>query len=88
MLPVATMSTDDQHKETVDMSKDEKWMEGRTRAVRVYLTPEEHKVVRAAAAVADKSVSRFSVEAIVAAAQAVVEPVQEKPAKQPKRKPS
>jgi uncharacterized protein (DUF1778 family) len=45
------------------------WMVGRTRHVRVYLTEEEHAVVRRAAAAADKSVSRFSVEAIVEAAR-------------------
>jgi uncharacterized protein (DUF1778 family) len=48
------------------------WMEGRTRAVRVFLTDEEHAIVRAAAAKADRSVSRFSVEAIVRAAQETV----------------
>jgi hypothetical protein len=45
------------------------WMEGRTRHVRVYLTEDEHALVRAAAAKVDKSVSRFSVEAIVEAAR-------------------
>jgi uncharacterized protein (DUF1778 family) len=47
----------------------EGWMVGRTRHVRVYLTEAEHATVRAAAAIADRSVSRFSVEAIVAAAE-------------------
>lgn len=46
----------------------EKWMEGRTRHVRVYLTAEEHAVLRQAAALADKSVSRYAIEAIVTAA--------------------
>jgi uncharacterized protein (DUF1778 family) len=45
------------------------WMVGRTRHVRVYLTEAEHARVRAAAALADRSVSRFSVEAIVEAAE-------------------
>jgi uncharacterized protein (DUF1778 family) len=45
------------------------WSVGRTRHVRVYLTEAEHARVRAAAAIADRSVSRFSVEAIVAAAE-------------------
>ncbi len=48
------------------------WMEGRTRPVRVHLTEEEHAIVRAAAAIADLSVSRFSVEAVVAAARKLV----------------
>jgi uncharacterized protein (DUF1778 family) len=47
------------------------WLVGRTRHVRVYLTEEEHAVVRRAAAAADKSVSRFSVDAIVEAARNV-----------------
>jgi uncharacterized protein (DUF1778 family) len=45
------------------------WLEGRTRPVRVYLTEEEHALVRQAAALADLSVSRFSIEAIVAASR-------------------
>jgi hypothetical protein len=69
------------------------WLEGRTRHVRVYLTEDEHALVRAAAAKADKSVSRFSVEAIVTAARHQEEneqppPAQAKPAKAHKRKSS
>jgi uncharacterized protein (DUF1778 family) len=45
------------------------WLEGRTRSVRVYLTEEEHAIVRQAAALADRSVSRFSIEAIVEVAR-------------------
>lgn len=45
------------------------WMEGRTRHVRVYLTEEEHAILRAAAATADKSLARYSVEAIIKAAK-------------------
>jgi uncharacterized protein (DUF1778 family) len=45
-------------------------MMGRVRNVRVVLTEEEHALVRAAAAAADRSVSWFSVEAIVEAAKA------------------
>jgi uncharacterized protein (DUF1778 family) len=45
-------------------------MESRTRNVRVYLTEEEHRVVRQAAAMADKSVSRFAVESVVETARA------------------
>ena len=48
---------------------EEKWMEGRTRAVRCFLTEEEHRLVRKAAAESDKSVSRFAVEAVVEAAR-------------------
>jgi hypothetical protein len=48
---------------------DERWLEGRTRHVRVYLTEEEHALVRQAAAAVDRSVSRFSIEAIMAAAR-------------------
>lgn len=48
--------------------EDERWLEGRTRHVRVYLTDVEHAIVRQAAALADKSVSRFSIEAVVEAA--------------------
>jgi uncharacterized protein (DUF1778 family) len=48
--------------------KKDGWLVGRTRHVRVYLTEEEHARVRAAAAMTDRSVSRFSVEAIVAEA--------------------
>lgn len=55
------------------MTKDEKWTEGRDRHVRVYLTEDEHALVRAAAAKVDRSVSRFAVEAIVAAAEVVIE---------------
>jgi hypothetical protein len=51
---------------------EERWLEGRSRPVRVYLTEEEHALVRAAAARADKSVSRFSVESIVDAAEKLV----------------
>jgi uncharacterized protein (DUF1778 family) len=51
--------------------EDGNWMEGRTRHVRVYLTEDEHAIVRAAAALADLSVSRFSVEAIVQVAREV-----------------
>ena len=51
---------------------DERWTAGRTRPVRVFLTEEEHAVVRQAAALADRSVSRFSVEAIVEAARRAV----------------
>jgi hypothetical protein len=47
-------------------------MDGRTRHVRVYLTEDEHALVRAAAARADASVSRFSVQAIVEAAKRTV----------------
>jgi hypothetical protein len=46
-------------------SKKGEWLVGRTRHVRVYLTEEEHAVVRRVAAAADKSVSRYSVEAIL-----------------------
>ena len=53
---------------------DRPWMEGRDRPVRVYLTEDEHAQVRAAAAAVDKSVSRFSVEAIVEAARRVAPP--------------
>lgn len=66
---------------------EQRWMEGRTRHVRVYLTEDEHALVRAAAARADKSVSRFSIEAILAAAQpgvagpATAEPGPKKPRK-------
>jgi hypothetical protein len=49
---------------------DRAWLEGRTRHVRVYLTEEEHALVRQAAALADKSVSRFSIEAILEVARA------------------
>jgi uncharacterized protein (DUF1778 family) len=48
---------------------DERWLEGRTRHVRVYLTEEEHALVRQVAALADKSVSRFSIESIMEAAR-------------------
>ena len=62
------------------MSEDERWMEGRTRPVRVYLTEAEHAIVRQAAAQADKSVSRFSIEAIVEAARKRVGAGQSEPA--------
>jgi hypothetical protein len=45
--------------------KGEGWLQGRTRPVRVVLTEEEHKKVRIAAARADKSISRYAVEAIL-----------------------
>jgi hypothetical protein len=48
---------------------DDRWLDGRTRHVRVYLTAEEHALVRQAAALADRSVSRFSIEAIVESAR-------------------
>jgi uncharacterized protein (DUF1778 family) len=51
---------------------EERWLEGRTRHVRVYLTDKEHAMVRAAAAKADRSVSRFSIEAIIETARRVV----------------
>ena len=51
---------------------EEGWMKGRTRPVRVYLTEDEHAIVRQAAALADKSVSRFSIESIVDAARATL----------------
>jgi len=76
---------------------EEKWMEGRDRPVRVYLTEDEHALVRRAAAAADKSVSRFSVEAIVEKASGAVqaeakpaagqgEPAAEEKPKRPRRK--
>jgi uncharacterized protein (DUF1778 family) len=52
---------------------DKQWMQGRTRHVRVYLTEEEHALVRSAAALADRSVSRFAVEAIVEEAKRATE---------------
>jgi uncharacterized protein (DUF1778 family) len=61
------------------MVEEERWMEGRDRPVRVYLTEEEHALVRQAAALADKSVSRFSIEAIVGAARAQVGSTQSSP---------
>lgn len=42
----------------------------RKRAVRVYLSDEEHALMRQAAAKQDKSYAEFSVDAIVAAARA------------------
>jgi uncharacterized protein (DUF1778 family) len=51
---------------------DERWLEGRTRHVRVYLTDAEHALVRQAAALADRSVSRFSIEAIMEVARRAV----------------
>jgi hypothetical protein len=51
------------------VSEEQGWMVGRDRPVRVYLTEEEHAAVRQAAALADKSVSRFSIEAIVEVAR-------------------
>lgn len=53
--------------------EEEKWAEGRTRAVRCVLTEEEHLLVRQAAAVVDHSVSRFAVEAVVEKARRVME---------------
>ncbi len=49
--------------------EDKAWLEGRTRHVRFYVTEEEHALLRIAAAQADRSVSRFAVEAAVAAAR-------------------
>jgi uncharacterized protein (DUF1778 family) len=54
------------------------WMEGRTRPVRVFLTDEEHAIVRAAAAKMDLSISRFAIEAVVARALRVVAPARRK----------
>ena len=67
---------------------------GRTRHVRVYLTEEEHSILRAAAALADLPLSQFAVQAIVDAARARVPSVdllravpEEKPTrKQPSKK--
>jgi uncharacterized protein (DUF1778 family) len=53
----------------VAKAEEQRWMNGRTRHVRVYLTEEEHALLRTAAAQADQSLSRFSVEAIVQAAK-------------------
>ena len=53
--------------------REEGWMRGRNRPVRVYLTEAEHALVRQAAARADRSVSRFSVEAAVSAARATLD---------------
>src|SRR5207237_10935011 len=68
---------------------DKRWMEGRTRHVRVYLTEEERALVRAAAALADRSVSRFAVEAIVEAAKGVAKQhaLPAEPLKRPSRQP-
>src|SRR5262245_5074303 len=55
--------------EVVMPQRKEGWMVGRTRHVRVYLTEEEHALLRAAAALADQSLARFSVEAIVETAK-------------------
>ena len=52
--------------------EESKWMEGRTRHVRVYLTEDEHALLRQAAAIADLSASRFSIEAIVSAARQTI----------------
>jgi uncharacterized protein (DUF1778 family) len=52
--------------------KKERWSVGRTRHVRVYLTEEEHAVLRMAAAAADLPLSQFSVQAIVEAARKLV----------------
>jgi uncharacterized protein (DUF1778 family) len=52
--------------------KERGWSVGRTRHVRVYLTEEEHAILRAAAAAADRPLSRFSVEAILEAARKLV----------------
>jgi uncharacterized protein (DUF1778 family) len=60
------------------------WMTGRTRPVRVFLTEEEHALVRQAAALADRSVSRFSIEQIVEGARRLLGQTQEQPA--PKKK--
>jgi uncharacterized protein (DUF1778 family) len=49
--------------------KREDWTMGRTRHVRVYLTEDEHALLRIAAAKVDRSLARFSVEAIVEAAK-------------------
>ena len=71
---------------------DKRWMEGRTRHVRVYLTEEEHALARAAAALADRSVSRFAVEAIVEQAKRLAEQhalpavALKKPSRQPRKK--
>src|SRR5262249_38305624 len=54
--------------------------EGRTRHVRVYLTEEEHALVRAAAAKVDKSLARFAIDAIVEVANKVVETTEAPPA--------
>jgi uncharacterized protein (DUF1778 family) len=67
---------------------------GRTRHVRVYLTEEEHSVLRAAAALADLPLSQYAVRAIVDAARAAVPSVdflrstlpEDKPTKKPWRK--
>jgi hypothetical protein len=75
-------------------SEEDGWLTGRDRHVRVYLTEDEHALVRSAAAKADQSVSRFSIEAIVEAARQKIgertetpaEPVPE-PVPVPKRKP-
>jgi uncharacterized protein (DUF1778 family) len=71
---------------------DKRWMEGRTRPVRVYLTEEEHALVRSAAALADRSVSRFAVESIVQEAKRITErgvvpaPESKKPPRQRRKK--
>jgi uncharacterized protein (DUF1778 family) len=47
--------------------------EKRTRAVRLRLTSDDHHVVRQAAAITDKSMSRFAEDAVIKAAQAATQ---------------
>jgi hypothetical protein len=76
--------------------EDAGWMEGRVRPVRFVLTEEEHALLRQAAALMDKSVSRSAIELAIEGARRVVsaggapgpapQPPQDKPkAKKPRR---
>jgi hypothetical protein len=48
------------------------WMEGRVRPVRFVLTEEEHALLRQAAALLDKSISRSAIELALEGARRVV----------------
>jgi uncharacterized protein (DUF1778 family) len=54
------------------------WMQGRTRHVRFMLTEEEHTLLRRAAALLDRSVSRAAIELALEGARRVVNKAEHK----------